>query len=175
MNNSRLIHSLVFSLIAAIPVMLLALVIQMVSDNPQSAWNYLSYLFMFGALLFGQMQWRDKGLGGFMTYGQGFKYTLLFSMWYGIIMAIWTILFFSVIAPDLTDRILELSRQNMESQGMPEDQIEIGIEMARKFTSPAMMAIFGLIGNFILGLLLGLITSAIAKKDKPVQPFQPYQ
>lgn len=175
MNNSRFMHSMVFSLIAAIPVMLLALLIQTVSDDPQSAWNYLSYLILFGALLFGQMQWRDKGMGGFMTYGQGFKYTLLFSLWYSIIMAIWTIVFFMVISPDMTERILELSRQQMEKDGMPEDQIEIGIEMARKFTSPAMMAVYGLIGNFVLGLLLGLITSAIAKKDKPVQPFQPLQ
>lgn len=175
MNNSRLMHSLVFSLIAAIPVMLLALVIQMVSDNPQSAWNYLSYLFLLGAIIMGQISWRNKALGGYMTFGQAFKYSMLFLMWYSIVIAIWTILFTTVIAPDMVDRILEQSRQQLESQGMPEDQIEMGLEVTRKIMNPAAMAIFALLGNFIFGLLFGLLGAAITKKDKPFQPFQPNQ
>jgi hypothetical protein len=175
MNNSRSLHSLVFSLIAAVPVMLLAVLIQMVSDNPQSAWNYLSYLFLLGALMLGQLSWRKNALGGYMTFGQAFRYSMLFLMWYSIIMAIWTVLFTTVIAPDMVDRILEQSRQQLESKGISEDQIEIGLEMTRKIMNPAMMAVFALFGNFIFGLLFGLLASAFTKKDKPFQPFQPQQ
>lgn len=170
MQKNISLHSLIFCLLALIPAIILGVSVRYLSDDPQSPLNYLSYLFLIGALVYGQIHWRNNGRDGFMTYGQAFKYVLLFSTWYAILMTIWTFIFFSVIAPEMVDMILEQSRQQMEAQGMPEDQIEVAIEMTRTFTSPLMMSVFSLIGGFITGLILGLITSAFTKKDKPFQP-----
>ena len=170
MPKSLSLHSLLFSLLAVIPAMLLGVILMYTSDNPQSGWNYLSYLFLLGALIYGQLNWRKVGRDGFMTFGQAFKYALMLSMWYAVLIAIWTYIFFAIISPDIMDKMLEISRQQMEAQGLPEDQIEMGLEMSKKFMTPGIIAAFALIGGFIFSLIIGLISSAITQKNNPVPP-----
>ena len=57
----------------------------------------------------------------------------------------------------------------MLNKKMPDDQIERGMEIARTFASPIMMAIMTIVFNLNLLLMLffGLIVSLIIKRENP--------
>ncbi|TND07976.1 MAG: hypothetical protein FD123_2784 [Bacteroidetes bacterium] len=165
-------HSLVFCLLAVIPAMILGALTYM-TGMVGSPLNYLSYAFLIGALVFGQLHWRKSAQGGYMTYGHAFVYGLLFSVWYSLIIALWTYIFMTFIATDFADQIMEMSRQQMEADNLPEDQIDMALSITSKFMTPGIMVFFAILGGLLLGTIFSLITSAFTKKDR--NPFDQMQ
>jgi len=169
MNNSRFVHASAFALLAAFPVMLIAYVIY--ATQLPEALNYVSYLFIGGALVVGQLQWRAKGAGGYMSYGHAFVYGLFFTITYSILMTVWTGLFVYALAPDFMDRAMEQAMAEFEKEeDMPAEQIEMAMGIARSMLTPGFMITVALLGNLFVGVIISLITSAFTRKDR--DPFQ---
>lgn len=85
----------------------------------------------------------------------------------GIIMAVWMILLMTVIEPDMVEQIVKIAREQMIRQhpNMTKDQIDMGVSMTRKFTSPTINSAMVLIANLFLGLIISVITGFIMKKE----------
>jgi hypothetical protein len=78
----------------------------------------------------------------------------------------------TVLFPDMKQRIFDMQQSKMEEQGLPDDQIEQGMNMMKKFFT--LFLILGVIfGNLIFGCVASLIGAAIAKKNKinPIDQF----
>ena len=65
-------------------------------------------------------------------------------------------------------KVADVQREILAEKGMNDSQIEQAITMASKFQTPIFIAIFGFIGNALVGLVISLITAIFVKKDKPV-------
>ena len=78
---------------------------------------------------------------------------------------------FTFIAPDMTQRILEMTQQNLTEQGMSEEQINMSIEWARKFMTPMWLFVFSVVGGAFMGLLFGLFISIFLRREQN-NPFQ---
>ena len=105
---------------------------------------------------------------GYVTFGNifahGFKVTAVVT----VILLIYTLLAMTVLFPDMKQRIFDMQQAKMEEQGLPDDQIEQGMSMMKKYFT--LFLILGVIvGNLIFGCIASLIGAAIAKK-KPVNP-----
>lgn len=109
-----------------------------------------------------------KQNGGFMEYGQGLGIGMILSAVYGVLNAIFIYIYTSFVDPTLMAGQLEKSRAQMEAGGnMSDDQIEQGMEMAAKFTTPGALFFITIITMLITGLILSLIISAITKNSRP--------
>lgn len=168
--KTRFSHAAAFGVFTAIAVMILGLLVYL-AELPE-ALNYLSYVVAITIFCIGVKKWREQS-GGYLTFGQTYMHLVFQTIVYAVIITIWTLLFMQYIAPGMMeDRLLE-QQVKMEEQGIPQEQIDMAMSMARKFTSPGIMAVFAFFGNLIMFGLINLIVAAIMKKDPPPTPWTP--
>jgi len=132
--------------------------------------NWLSYAILIGGIIYGNVLFANQNDNN-VTFGNifahGFKTTAVII----VITVIYTLLALYVLFPDMVEKIIEMSRVEMEKNPkLTDEMIEQGITMTRKLFLP--FAIAGAIfGTGFLGALGSLIGAAVAKKN-PVDPFK---
>lgn len=165
-----------YGLIAALVLIVLGLAVHLAGmvdySNQNSAGNWVMNLVnwgvMIGAMVMAINHHRDKELGGYIKFGRAFTIGFIVSLIIAVISAIWTVVFFTMIEPDLINTILEASRDRMiEQQGMSEEQVEQSMPMVKMFVSPGAMAAFAGLGTLFFGLVFSLIVAAVLKKNPP--------
>ncbi|NJN43185.1 MAG: DUF4199 domain-containing protein [Flammeovirgaceae bacterium] len=67
----------------------------------------------------------------------------------------------------MIQQILDKQREEFETRGMSDDQIDQAMSMTEKFTTPEMMLVFGLIGGVVIITLLGLVMSLFTQNKNP--------
>jgi hypothetical protein len=132
--------------------------------------SIVNYLLMVLFIVVGVKSHRDQDLNGNISYGGALATGTLISAAGGFIVGGFSIILFSFIDPEMTNRILDASREQLLEQGQSEEQVEMALQMARKFMSPAWLFVFGILGNALLGLFFSLFTSIFLKKE--ANPFQ---
>jgi uncharacterized membrane protein len=154
-----------WALIGFLASVVLTYVIQFLNLDVNSPVKYLSYVFFIAFLLLGQKEFKDK-LGGFMTFGQGFVEGLLFSVFYGILVAIFTYIYFSILSPAVWAQAMDVAQKNLEAKGtLSSDQIETAMNFSRKFGILVAVVIIA-IGTPFFGAIISLIGAAIFKKER---------
>jgi len=147
-------------------VLILLSVVFYVTGNPFSKVSqYLTYPIMIGGVLWAQFNYK-KALGGTLTYGQGLGSGVLAITFAALISGIYTFVLFKFIDPSLTEQMRVFTEEQIVKQGrVPEEQIEMAVNMATKFQTPLMLLIFGIFGGAFIGLIISLITSIFMKKN----------
>ncbi len=144
--------------------LILSGVIFYVTGNPFSKMaQYLGYPIMIAGILYGQINYK-KELEGDITYGQAFGAGLLTMVFASVLSGIYTYLLYDIIDPSLQDQLRLYTEEQIVSQGrVPEEQIDMAVEMAAKFQTPTMMFAMSLVGGALMGTLISLITSIFVK------------
>ena len=65
---------------------------------------------------------------------------------------------------------LAVEEQLVQQGNIPEDQMDMAIEMTSRFQNPTMMFIMNIVGGAFIGLLISLLTSIFTQK-KPAADF----
>lgn len=136
------------------------------SDIQSRIPSYLNYLLLIVFIYLGVKSYRDEELGGAITYGKSLGTGILIAMFGGIIIGVYTLVFFTYISPDMVDRIMEEAQRSMTEQGMSDEQIEMGLNMSRKFMTPMWMFFFSVLGSMLMGLIFSLIISIFLRKEQ---------
>ena len=110
--------------------------------------------------------YRDQDNGGFLSIGQGIGLGTLAGLVAGIVTGIWTYIFMAFIAPDMTDTIVRVSMEEMQKKGLTEEQIEMQMEMAAFFFTPAGIAIMTPFFGIFFGFLSGLLSGILQKRER---------
>lgn len=135
--------------------------------------SWLSYAILIGGIIYGNVLFANQNNNN-VTFGNifahGFKTTAVVI----VISVVYTLLSLKVLFPDMIDKIVDMSRVEMEKNPQMTDEIiEQAISMTRKFFIP--FAIGGIIlGLGFFGAIGSLIGAAVAKKN-PVDPFSAVQ
>ncbi|MFV0589879.1 MAG: DUF4199 domain-containing protein [Draconibacterium sp.] len=147
-------------------VLILLSVILYVTNNIFATWaSYITYPVLIAGIIYAQLSFR-KSLGGEMTYGQAFGVGLLALIFASVISSIYTYLVYAVIDPSLLEQLRIITEQRIIEQGkVPEEQLDMVMEMATKFQKPALMAVMGIVGGAFAGLIISLITAIFTKKN----------
>lgn len=153
-----------WALIYLVTGIILTYIMQFSNMDPTSPVRYVSYLPFIIFLLLAQKEFKDQ-LGGYMKFGEGFSVGLRFGVFAGILFGIFLYIYLAILSPEIMVKSAEAQRDAMVAKGLSNDQIDKGIEMAKKYG-----AIFGGFGvaifYAILGVILGLIGAAIFKKER---------
>jgi len=137
------------------------------SKSPQ----FIGYLFLIIFLYMGIKSYRDQDLDGYISYGKSLGTGVLIGLFGGIITGFSTVLMFTVIDPALAGKILEkVQEQMMEKGTMSEDQVNMAMNMTRKFMSPIFLFLFSIAGSAFMAFLFSLIVSIFTRKEP--SPFQ---
>lgn len=102
---------------------------------------------------------------GLMSFGQGLGQSILIALIGGIIVSIWTYIFMTVIDPSLMEDAKEAALAG--AGDVPEEQEEMVNSMIGAITSPIVLSLFQVFFYAFGGLIVGLVASAVMKKDAP--------
>jgi hypothetical protein len=156
-------------LIITIVMILFGLIVYLTGLYKTQQWiSYVSYLLLCIMIIIAVVNYANSR-DGRVTFGQcfgwGFKTSMIVTVLYLLYLVV-----FIMIFPDFKAELMQLTREGMEKQNLPEDQIDAGVSMMDKG-----FYIFMFLGTIFFFLVIGVIGSllggAFAKK-RPVSPFE---
>ena len=155
-----------YGLITAIVMIVIGLIIYVAGLSFKPGMQYVVYIpFLIGiimnAIAFSKANNADVTFGN--IFGSGFKVTAIVTL----ISIVWSFIFV-MIFPEIKDKAMELAREQMQTKGLTEEQMDQSIKMAQKFFTTFMIA--GILFMYlIVGIIFSLIGAGVAKK-KPAMP-----
>ncbi len=135
-----------------------------------TAASYVTYLFLLGGIILALKEYKTLN-NNFLGFGEGLGVGTLMSAVTALISSIFSFLYITFIDTTIMQQITDMQREQMESRGMTQEQVDQAMEMVNKFSSPGILFIFGVLGFIFFGFILSLIVSAVMKKDKPEMNF----
>jgi len=154
-----------YGVIIALAIIVLSLILFLLNLDQNKPLQFLSYLLLLAGIVFSQINYRNKYQLGYIEYGKAFTVGMLTSLVLAVIMGIYTYIFFKYINPGAMEEIMVMQEQNMMDMGMTDMEIEQGMAVAQRFQSVGMYTFFAILGNFIIGSVLSLITAIFIKKE----------
>ena len=152
--------------ISLVATIILTYIWEFLKVDPNSPIRYLGFIPFIAFLFLAQKEYRDQ-LGGFATFGEEFVAGLLFSVFSGILGAIFIYIYYSWLSPAAYQLYLDAQKSAMEARNSSPDQVEQGMAFMNKFGIWIVVAGM-LIGTPIIGAIISLIGAAIFKKGKSI-------
>jgi hypothetical protein len=135
-------------------------------DVDRTGWvNYLVFLVLIAGIYFGIKAYRDNYSGGILSYGSCLGTGVIISAVVGLVLAVYTYVFFQFFDPSELAKIIEMTEQKMADKGLTDEQIDQAMAISSKFMSPVMMAVSSLFGMALWGTIFSLILSIFLKKN----------
>lgn len=103
---------------------------------------------------------------GYIRLGECIKIGLWLGLIAGVITAVYMMIFFKFIQPDLIETIMNTAIEQAQEQNPSVDEDEMR-KMMGMFVSPIVFAISGLIGSVIINFIGSLLIGAAVKKEAP--------
>ncbi|MDR2450121.1 MAG: DUF4199 domain-containing protein [Prevotellaceae bacterium] len=174
MKSNFVRHTALYGLFIGLALVLLNVVDTLLGFyNTNKFFNLLTYAIPAGGIVWGALQFRNKEADGFMPYGQVVGYGVLTAVFFGIIVAIYTILLVTVIDPSYVDRVQALTAEQLYAAGaLTEQQIDQALEISDKMMrNLAWSFISSLFGALFEGLIIALIAGIFIRRNRPSTPF----
>ncbi|TVR70994.1 MAG: DUF4199 domain-containing protein [Marinilabiliales bacterium] len=164
-EKSLLKSTMNYGAMLGLALIIYSLLLWMLDLTDNTALGLVSYVIMITGIVLATKTYRDQELGGFISYGRALGVGTLTTVFAGVISAFFTYLLYKVIDPGLMDKMYLMMEEAYYEAGMSDSQIEMTMDMAKRFTNPVMMAVFGIFGSAFFGFLFSLITSIFLKKE----------
>jgi Protein of unknown function (DUF4199) len=128
-----------------------------------------------GTVIYAGINYRSE-IGGYLPYGQAFLHGIIVLAVSGLVSALFNIVMFTIIDPDLGSRLVDAIAENVESMmrnfGAPDAAIDEAIDKM-KAEGPANYTVTGLLWSFVKGLPwyvgIAAITSLFVRKNQPIE------
>lgn len=157
--------AMIYGLYIGVILMLYSVILYVTGQTQNKTLGYLSFILYPVCIILAQINYRDKELGGFISYSQALGFGVAVMFFSGILTALYTIILYSFIDPGLIDQIKMMQEEAMLQKGMSEDQIEAAMAISGKMFTPGWLSIMGMFGSVLIGTLIALITSIWIKKE----------
>lgn len=177
-KQSLLNTAMTYGTILGVISILLTLILYIVGYMPI---NFKRMIVMFiislglsiGFVVTGTKSYRDKVLGGSITYWQAFSAGLFIVVFSSVLLSFYNLIFNLFIDPGYMDKVMEAQRNWMfdflTNMGSPDDKIEEAMskyeEQKANFT-PLKAFFQGIYISVIFGAILSFITSLFIKKNQ---------
>ena len=162
--------ALSYGLYLGIALVLVSVIYYVTGNTFAKSAQWVSYGIMIAGIVIAQLNYR-KTLGEVMTYGQALGIGVLSMVFASVITGFFTYLLYAIIDPSLQEQLrLSMEEQLVKQGNIPEDQIEMAVEMATKFQKPAVMFAMSIFVGAFVGLIISLVTAFFTQK-KPSEDF----
>jgi predicted branched-subunit amino acid permease len=155
-------------LLLGVSSIILSVIMYVMNMHLERNWivGTLGFVLMIVFIVLGISQFK-KSNGTFLSLSQALKIGVGIAVVAGVIGAIYQLIFMNVIEPDFMDKVMEKQYEQMveSNPNMTQEQLDMSMEMAKKFSSPAITAAFSLIASAFFGLIIALIAGLVMKKE----------
>jgi hypothetical protein len=165
-KTSMMKHAMTYGAIIGLSLVVYSVLLYITGLTFNKALGLIQYVVLFAGLYFGTKAYRDKVLGGFITYGKALGLGVLISVFVGIITVFFNFIMMRFVDPGLIDKymaILEETYQN--SRFIPADQVDGLLEKGREAMTAVWTLPVGVLSFSFFGFIISLITSIFVKQD----------
>ena len=162
-------NSLIYGLLTG-AVSIVFSILTYILDVPfKSPLMYFSLVILLAGIIYGTFQYRNGYLGGYISFGKAFLSGFIIVLAATVLSSLYSFVFLTFIDPGYLEKIiqqtLEQTEAKMADKGVSADQMEPALAMTRKFMSPIIMMIFGILTSAFFGAILSLIAAPFLKKE----------
>jgi hypothetical protein len=158
-----------WSLIYLVTSIVITYLFQFMNVDQSSGAKYISYIPFLVYLLLAQKEYKD-GLGGYLTFGEGFSTGFLFSIFSGLLLAVFVYIYLSFLSPQIFEQAINTAQDKLTEQGnLSSQQIDTAMQITRKY-GVILGTVGAVFGSAIIGAIFALIGAAIFKNPRP--PFE---
>ncbi len=169
-KTSLLKSTMNYGAMLGLALIIYSLLLWMIDMTAHTGLGLVSYVIMIVGIVLATKTFRDKEQDGYISYGRALGVGTLTSVFAGFITAFFTYLLYTVIDPGLMEKTYLMMEEAYYEAGMTDSQIEMAMNMAKRFTNPVMMAVFGVLGSAFTGFIFSLIISIFIKRE--ADPFE---
>jgi len=164
MEETKIMSPQIKGLLIALIVIILGIAGYFTGLGFSTWYNWVVNLVMLVAIIFACVHFANQKQG-YVTFGNvflhGFKTTAVVT----VIVLVYTLLAFTVLFPDMKEKIFEMQQAKMEESGIDDDKLEQAMTMMKKYFM--IFLVLGVIfGTLLWGCIASLIGAAVAKKKK---------
>ena len=141
------------------------LVLWFLDQTTNRSLGWIFWIVLIIGLFLGIKSYRDKYLNGFITYGQSLGAGVIIMLYYSLITAVFTYLLYKFIDPNLTDKLLAITEEQLVERGMTEGMIEQSMQIQKKIMTPLVMSVSSIFAGVFIGTILSLIISLFTKRE----------
>lgn len=156
-----------YGALVAVAIIVYSLILFLLDLDTNQYLNYVSYVILLIGIYLASLNFREKYQGGSITYGKAVGVGFFTALVASVIVAIYTFVYFTAINPGAYEEAMMIAEQQLVERGMTDTEIEQSLKVAEMFQSPWISAVFALLGNVIIGVILALITSIFVKREAP--------
>lgn len=131
--------------------------------------NLVVVVATFYIIYLGIKEYRDDVHAGVLSLGNGVKLGVMIGLIAGVLLAVFSYLYQTVIDPGLVERMMNEMRAGFEEQGMSDADIDQAMRFTEMMRNPALTAGFSVLWVTFWGLLKGLVGGAILQKHPTPQ------
>lgn len=132
--------------------------------------GYSSIIVALSAIFFGIKTYRDKILGGKISFGRAFTLGVGISAVASVIFGIYIYILYTVISPDLSGKLIEVYREKIKTSGQTQEIIAQQLVQfeaeARMWNNPVLQSFIMLVTVLMIGILISLVCAAILRRKE---------
>ena len=164
MEETKIMSPQIKGLLIALIVIILGIAGYFTGLGFSTWYNWVVNAIMLAAIIIACVHFANQKQG-FVTFGNVFLHGFKITAVIAIIVLVYTLLAFTVLFPDMKEKIFEMQQAQMEKRGLDDDKLEQGMTMMKKYFM--IFLVLGVIfGTLIWGSIASLIGAAVAKKKK---------
>jgi hypothetical protein len=164
MEETKIMSPQIKGLLIALIVIILGIAGYFTNLGFSTWYNWVVNAIMLAAIIIACVHFANQKQG-YVTFGNVFLHGFKITAVVAIIVLVYTLLAFTVLFPDMKEKIFEMQQAQMEKRGLDDDKLEQGMTMMKKYFM--IFLVIGVIfGTLIWGSIASLIGAAVAKKKK---------
>ena len=164
MEETKIMSPQIKGLLIALIVIILGIAGYFTNLGFSTWYNWVVNAVMLAAIIVACVHFANQKQG-YVTFGNVFLHGFKITAVIAIIVLVYTLLAFTVLFPDMKEKIFEMQQAQMEKRGLDDDKLEQGMTMMKKYFM--IFLVIGVIfGTLIWGAIASLIGAAVAKKKK---------
>jgi len=164
MEETKIMSPQIKGLLIALIVIILGIAGYFTNLGFSTWYNWVVNAVMLAAIIIACVHFANQKQG-YVTFGNVFLHGFKITAVIAIIVLVYTLLAFTVLFPDMKEKVFEMQQAQMEKRGLDDDKLEQGMTMMKKYFM--IFLVLGVIfGTLIWGAIASLIGAAVAKKKK---------
>jgi cation transport ATPase len=132
-------------------LIILSLVLYVMDVNTfENRWiSWVSYGILFIGMLIAMLGYKNKVLGGYISFGKSFSVGFYTALIAGILSGIFMVIFMFFAGDEIEQLALENAEQEVlkRNPNASDQEIEMGIKFTKMFLNPFALGLFTIIGN----------------------------